>query len=204
MDDGKLDDMRTLRKRVVEHKIPEHLVAAPICTAAKAPELVPHTPGYYGIFIDDAYALPKPFQSLLVQRRTKLIYIGIATRSLYKRLVEQDLLHQGASTFFRGLGAILEFRPPPGSLAGKAKQNNYRFSVIDTTAIRTWIWEHLSVSWVEANPALKEVETLLIRKYFPIMNKDHNPAPVLELADLRRECRIIASTAVSGTDRIGI
>ena len=33
----------------------------------------------------------------------------------------------------------------------------------------------MSVSWAEANPALEEVETLLIRKYSPIINTDDNP-----------------------------
>ena len=187
---------------MAEHKIPEQIVAAPMCTAAEAPKRVRCTPGYYAIFIDDPYALPVPFQNLLVQRRTKVIYIGIATRSLYKRLVEQDLLHQHPSTFFRGLGAILGYRPPIGSLVGKANRNNYRFNVIDTAAIRTWIREHMSVSWAEANPALEEFERLLIRKYSPIINTHDNPAPLPELADLRQECRIIASTALSGTDSL--
>ena len=62
------------------HKIPEQIVAAPMCTAAAAPKRVRCTPGYYAIFIDDPCALPMPFQNLLVQRQTKVIYIGIATR----------------------------------------------------------------------------------------------------------------------------
>jgi len=127
----------------------------PRCTAVQALSLVPASPGYYAIFIDDGAALPSPYGDLLLGRATALIYVGIATVSLYVRLVEQDLQHRRASTFFRGIGSILGYRPPPGWLVGKSNQNNYRFSVADTAEIIEWIGGHLSVNWAEADPALE-------------------------------------------------
>ena len=164
-----------------------------MCTAADAPALVPPRPGYYAIFIDDPGSLPKTFRDLLVERRTSLIYIGIATVSLFNRLIEQDLRHQSPSTFFRAIGAILGHRPVPGSLAGSKNQKNYRFSASDTAEVVRWIDNHLLVSWIEAIPALQQVEKGLISKYYPIINTKHNRHAVVELAALRRECRAIAT-----------
>jgi hypothetical protein len=182
---------------VAETEIPEHLVAKPLCTAAEAAlrlPINPPKPGYYAIFIDDPHSLhPSPFEKILLQKMTRLIYIGIATKSLFQRLVKQDLRHEGGrSTFFRAVGPILEYWPLPGSLAGMKNQNNYRFSPGDTAKIVSWINKHLLVSWVEANPALPKVEQALIRTYCPVINTHHNPQAVPELADLRHQCRIIA------------
>ena|SRR5215469_7814035 len=170
----------------------DRLVRKPICSAAKALERVPPKPGYYTIFIDSPGELPSPFSKLLVQRKTKLIYIGIATRSLYQRLIEQDLFHKKASTFFRGIGAILNFRPPVGSLVGKRNQNNYRFNPADTKEIISWIQHHLRVGWIKEDPALETEESRLIKKHCPIINTEYNPNPVPELASLRSECRTLA------------
>jgi hypothetical protein len=101
---------------MAESGISRRLVTKAIYTAADAPEVVPVKAGYYAIFIDNAAALPSPFRELLVQRATRLIYIGIANRSPHERLVEQDLRHREPSTFFRGMGAILGYRSVAGSL----------------------------------------------------------------------------------------
>jgi hypothetical protein len=164
----------------------------PKCTAVQALSRVPTRPGYYAIFIDDGAALPSPYGDLLLQRATALIYVGIATVSLYGRLVEQDLQHRRASTFFRGIGSILGYRPPPGSLVGKSNQSNYRFSAADTTEIIEWNGRHLSVNWAEADPALETTEASLIRAQRPILNTKHNPDRVSQLAALRDECRRLA------------
>ncbi|MGA8733700.1 MAG: hypothetical protein WB558_07240 [Terriglobales bacterium] len=167
----------------------------PKCTAAQSLSRVPTSPGYYTIFIHDGGALPSPYCDLLRERDTRLIYVGIATVSLYGRLVEQDLQHRRASSFFRGIGSVLGYRPPPGSLVGRANQNNYRFSAADTTEIIEWISGHLSVDWAEADPALETTEASLIRAYRPILNTKYNPAPVSLLAALRNECRRLAGAA---------
>jgi hypothetical protein len=141
---------------------------------------------------------------LLVKKQTNLIYIGIAERSLFKRLFEQDLRHKHPSTFFRGIGPILGYWPPPGSMAGRKKPDNYTFSKSDTAKIVNWIDNHLLVSWVKANPALKGIELRtelkntekeLIRQHCPIINTTHNQHKVKELADLREDCRRIAAGA---------
>jgi hypothetical protein len=179
-------------RMMTDTELPDEILASRKCSAAEALRRAPARPGYYAIFVDSPNQLQSPFSNLLLERRTRLIYIGIATKSLRQRLVEQDLLHRQPSTFFRGIGAILGFRPSPGSLFGKSNQTNYKFSPEDTKQIIAWIDEHLSVSWIEADPAIEEVERGLIRKHFPIINTDDNPKPVLELAALRRECRMIA------------
>jgi hypothetical protein len=183
---------------MIEIESVERLVLELKCTALGAPSRVPKRPGYYAIFIDDGGGLPSPFGDLLLQRATSLIYIGIATVSLHGRLVEQDLQHRRASTFFRGIGSILGYRPPPGSLAGKGNQNNYRFGAADTTEIIEWINGHLSVNWAEADPALETTEASLIRAHRPILNTKCNPDRLSQLAALRDECRRLAR-AVSTT-----
>ena len=176
----------------VQSALASRLVSGPAFPAAEAPALVPCSPGYYAVRIDNSGHLPSPYGALLEHRATELVYIGIATVSLHKRLVEQDLRHKSPSTFFRAIGPILGYRPPVGSLAGKGNQNNYKFTAADTDAIILWIDQHLSVSWVEARPALEGTEASLIRAYRPILNTSHNPEPVAELAILRAECRRIA------------
>lgn len=165
--------------------------------ARLADELVPTRPGYYAIFVSQPDLLGQPFGQILQSRGTCLIYVGIATSSLRRRLVDQDLHHKKPSSFFRGLGVILGFRPPVGSLVGKVNQNNYRFNPADTGEIISWINEHLSVSWVDAVRADKGAEKKAIEKLRPLINTTYNPDRLPELAQLREECRRIArSTGV--------
>lgn len=178
-----------------EAALASRLLSGPTCSAAEAPARVPEAAGYYAIYVDDAGRLPSPYCDLLLRRGTDLVYIGIATVCLYERLVEQDLRHKSPSTFFRGIGPTLGYRPQPGSLVGMKNQNNFRFSVADTAAIVRWIDAHLSVSWAKADPAHKGLETSLIRVHRPIFNTKDNPEPVAELAALRDECRRIARAA---------
>lgn len=176
-------------------ELASRLVVGPTCNAEAAASRVPTQAGYYSIFIDSANSLPAPFSDLIRARDTHLIYLGIAEKSLFGRLVKQDL-HQlkGASTFFRGIGALLGYRPPLGSLVGKRNQNNYRFDIEERDAIIQWIYAHLSVAWVAQEPALREFEAAIIRLHAPIVNKTHNPHFVPELMALRAECRRIALT----------
>lgn len=75
--------------------------------------------GYYSIWITNTKKLPTVFHNELVRRKTNLLYIGIASGSLLKRLYLQELQHRNPATFFRSIGAVLGYRPEPGSLAGK-------------------------------------------------------------------------------------
>ena len=163
--------------------------------------IVPPTPGYYSIFVDNPANLPQPFRDRLCLKNTRLIYIGIATVSLFERLIQQDLRHKSPSTFFRGIGAVLGYRPPSGSLVGKSNQKNYGFSPADTRAIIAWNQEHLSVRFVAVDAAFPNAEQNAIGRSCPIMNTTHNPDCLSALADLRSECRSIACEAPKSRKR---
>ena len=158
-----------------------------------AEQFAPATPGLYSIYVDRADVLPSPFSGELKRRGICLLYVGIASLSLQERLVQQDLRHCNPATFFRGIGAILGYRPPAGSLRGMANQNNYKFSRPDTGEIIHWIDDHLRVRWCECEPSLfDKIEQRLIEHLTPLMNTTHNPARFEALAALRKVCREIA------------
>src|SRR5947209_2881242 len=103
-----------------DNTIAEALEAsAELHPVAIAHAIVPPKPSFYSIFVDTPYSLSSPFDRCLRAKQTCLIYIGVASRSLQGRLIEQDLWHRNPSTFFRGIGAILGYRPAVGSLVGK-------------------------------------------------------------------------------------
>lgn len=162
-------------------------------TIRHAVNLIERRPGIYSIFIDNANNLPEKFCSRLKHDRTRLLYVGRATDSLFKRLIEQELRHKGKATFFRGLGAVLGYRPAFGSLHGKVNQNNYSFNAKDTAQITSWIERHLRVHWIYL-PAKKvlEIESGVIRHLSPLFNYTNNHNYFEELLALRRECRKIA------------
>lgn len=175
-----------LARLLVEHADPR--------PAREAEEGVPKGPGYYSIFLDDAANLPEPFGDLLRQRATNLIYIGIATTTLRERLLDADLRHKRPSTFFRGIGAILGFRPPRGSLLRKRNRRNYRFGAEDTEATIRWINRHILIHWLEDSSPDRDAEVFAIQLHRPILNSTHNPEPLRELAALRAECRRTATS----------
>lgn len=171
------------------HDIETELLV-PKVPASLAESKVPARSGYYAIFIKDRTLLPDWLTEGLDSRG--ILYIGIATRSLATRLCRQELRHRSPATFFRGLGAVLGFRPPAGSLLGKKNQRNYKFSDDDTDQIVQWIDTNLEISWVVSDTPSREIERQLVGRYFPPMNKVHNPRALSELTDLRSVCREIA------------
>lgn len=174
------------------------LASSPRCSAGNAENRVPdNKPGYYAIFIDFEDVLPKTYAKYLHQREDRnLLYIGIATKSLFKRLVQQDLQHNSPSSFFRSLGAVLGYRPKPGSLAGMKNKSNYKFSDADTTKIRDWINSHLSITWICVDAAFLNEEKKMIGAKSPLLNIAHNPKPLHELRVLRARCKQIARMRV--------
>jgi hypothetical protein len=159
-----------------------------------AEQLVPDASGIYAIFVDDARALPRFLSGRLSDGSQRPLYIGQASVSLRLRLIEQDLRHRKPSTFFRGLGAVLGYRPPAGSLKGRKDQTNYKFSPGDTLRICGWIEDHLLVSWRKFPPQqLDEAERALVAEWRPPLNTIHSPESVAELAQLRKLCRLIAA-----------
>ncbi|MCF6171501.1 MAG: hypothetical protein L3J66_11040 [Bacteroidales bacterium] len=159
--------------------------------------IVSSKPGMYCIKIRNINALPKPFNTELKIRKHNIIYIGIATQSLNKRMLNQELRANGHGTFFRSLGAVLGYKPPINSLAEKKNKRNYKFSAADEARIIDWINENLLVNWVEQNSSLEETETALVRKHKPLLNLAKNPSAMPELSMLRKVCVDVAN----GTER---
>ncbi len=155
--------------------------------------LVPSKPGLYCIRIKNIDALPEPFNSEIEKRGHNIIYIGIASQSLNKRMLNQELRANGHGTFFRSLGAILGYRPPFNSLAEKKNKRNYKFSASDEEKIIDWINENLLVNWVEQSSGWEIIESALIRKYKPLLNIANNPKAIPELSKLRKECVEVAN-----------
>lgn len=156
--------------------------------------LVPDASGLYCIRITDVNRLPSPFNSILKERNHNIIYIGIASQSLSKRFLNQELRAKGHGTFFRSIGAVLGYLPPKGSLVEKKNKRNYKFSPKDEEKIIDWMNTNLAVNWVEINSNLENIETFLINKYEPLLNLAKNPVALEILSELRKECLNIANT----------
>ena len=155
------------------------------------PMSIPAAPGLYCIKLKNSASLPAKYGKV---RDDGIIYIGKGD-SLRERLWEEELNHRRPATFFRGIGAVLDYLPPKGSLMGKSNQNNYKFSYEDTEAIKGWMRKSLLVNWVALEPAkIPEAEKSLIIKYQPLMNTTHNPNPSTELAAARKRCREYAKS----------
>ena len=155
---------------------------------------VPDKPGIYCIKIINPNNLPVPFREHLMGRNHDIIYIGIASKSLRKRFLNQELRAKGHGTFFRSIGAILSYRPEKGSLIGKANTRNFKFSSKDEIEIIRWINNNLKVNWIEVDNNFDEIETDLILKHLPLINLSKNPKALAELSSLRSECVKIANT----------
>lgn len=154
---------------------------------------VPDVAGMYAIRIREPKALPEVFANTLNSRNHNLIYIGIASKSLKRRMLGQELRAKGHGTFFRSLGAMLGYTPPAGSLIGKGNTRNYSFSTPDERKIISWINENLLINWVVLNEGWDELETQLILKEKPLMNIAKNPLALDELKRLRANCVDVAN-----------
>lgn len=162
-------------------------------SAGSIDNLVPHNSGLYCICISDINKLPKPFNTFLAHRQHNIIYIGIATGSLKRRFLHQELRANGHGTFFRSIGAVLGHLPPKGSLINKANKRNYKFSPTDEQKIIKWINDNLYVNWVDFSGDFETLETELINKHRPLINIAKNPSSLKELSDLRKFCVQIAN-----------
>ena len=162
--------------------------------AGSIDHVVPQQPGIYAIRVDDRASLPGDFSQLSTQSGHQLLYIGIASQSLHKRFLGQELRARGHGTFFRSIGAVLGYRPEVGSLIGKKNTRNYKFSSVDEHEIIAWINRSLSVNWIEfPTEALHQAETALITEHRPLLNIAGNPAALTQLSALRAECVRIAN-----------
>ncbi|MBZ0247438.1 MAG: winged helix-turn-helix domain-containing protein [Cyclobacteriaceae bacterium] len=160
--------------------------------AGSIDSLVPDDPGLYCIRISNPQVFNPTFAKVLEERNHNIVYIGMATQNLSKRFLGQELRAIGHGTFFRSLGAVLGYRPEPGSLKNKKNQNNYTFSETDKKKIITWINQNLLVNWVAVEGNLSAIEDKLIKVYLPLLNISKNPGALKELIELRGDCKRIA------------
>ena len=154
---------------------------------------VPDESGFYCINIRDINTLPTEFSAELKSRESNVIYIGLASNSLKTRFLNQELRAKGHGTFFRSLGAILGCRPEEGSLNEKKNKRNYNFNHVDKQLIIDWINTNIMVNWVCCDSDFEALETLLIKKYTPLMNLAKNPLKLKRLTELRSVCLNIAN-----------
>lgn len=171
-----------LRKDATERMLIEgKFVAASEVTES----MVPDVPGLYCMKLRKSVALPAKYGKVA---ENGIIYIGQASKSLRKRFWEQELNHKSAATFFRSIGAMLGYLPPKGSLAGKSTRN-YMFSPEDTEAIKKWMRQSLLVNWIPFDTeTMDTAERILIVKYKPLVNIEHNPQASEELKAARQKC----------------
>lgn len=152
---------------------------------------VPAVSGLYCIKLRKGVVLSAKYGKV---RDDGIIYIGKGD-SLRERLWQEELNHRRPATFFRGIGAMLDYLPPKGSLTGKSNQNNYEFSDEDTEAIKKWMRQSLFVSWIAVEQEkIKITEKELIKKYQPLMNYIYNPNKSKELAAAGERCREYAKS----------
>ena len=163
-----------------------------ISVGALSGEMVPDVPGLYCIKLRKSVRLPAKFGKV---REDGVIYIGKASTSLRKRFWKQELNHIGAATFFRSIGAMLEYLPPKGSLVGKKNQSNFKFSPEDTEAIRQWMRNSLTANFIAfSTETMDDVEKKLIDTYRPLVNYTHNPDYSRELEAVKDKCREYAKS----------
>ena len=154
-------------------------------------ERIPNVPGIYCIKLRHGISFPKDYGKI---REDGIIYIGKADKSLRKRLWDQELNHNGHATFFRSIGAMLDLRPPKGSLSGSTSRN-YEFNEEDTKYIRFWMRECLMVNFVPVPVEnIEPIENSLIKKYCPLVNIKGNPQKSRALEVVRKECVEIAQS----------
>lgn len=158
---------------------------------SQASHQLPDSPGLYAIRIAKPGNLKASLRKELGNRGHNIMYIGIASQSLKKRL-GQELWAKGHGTFFRSLGAVLGYLPPKSSLVGKGNQNNYKFSPKDEGKIIKWIEENLTINWLTLSDNWNIEEDKLIKKYFPMLNIQGNPGALREVVDARNKCKVIA------------
>lgn len=148
--------------------------------------------GFYCIKTKEKAVLPPRYQGHLINNNHRIIYIGKAENAtLKKRLLGQELRARGHGTFFRSIGAVLEFTPEPGSLLNYKNKNNYKFSPKNENKIINWINSNLEVNWISYSGDFA-IEADLIKKYKPLLNDTHNPYRLTELREDKANCRSIA------------
>ena len=156
--------------------------------------------GIYALRIRDISTFPLELRNEIEDKDSSIIYIGKASKNLGKRL-DEECRGKRHGTFFRGIGALINFKPPKGSLIGKANSNNYKFSSTDSSKIIDWMNENLEFDYLKVEKNIDFIEKDLIKHFQPILNSTHNPKKSIYLAALRKECRNVALQEGTATNR---
>ena len=163
-------------------------------TVASIKSEVPVSPGIYSIRADGPN-IPSIIREELHFRKSNLLYVGVATISLKKRLLDQELGAKGHGTFFRSIGSVLGYKPEKGSFRSKKNKRNFIFKRKDISEIINWINYNLIINFVEYDgDDLKNVETEIIKKYSPLFNISKTPNKFYYLVKLRENCIKIANS----------
>jgi hypothetical protein len=147
--------------------------------------------GLYCIRLKSHSKLPNRYQNILDQRNHRIIYIGKAQGQSLRDRLNQEIYHTSPGTFFRSIGAVLNYTPIPGHLKDKRNQKNYKFSVKDTLSITDWLLNNTEFSIYPVEGDFS-IENELIKKYCPLLNDKSNPLRLTELREDRKKCREIA------------
>lgn len=147
--------------------------------------------GFYCIKLKKNSKLPDRYQSILEKRKYKYIYIGKAEGQTLRERLAQELELKKAGTFFRSIGCVLEYFPIKGHLKGKSNQNNFKFSKEDKSEIIKWLKDNVELSIANYSGDFN-IESVLIKKYCPLLNDTHNPMKLQELKNDKNICRKIA------------
>jgi len=147
--------------------------------------------GLYCIKLKKDSKLPSRYQNILDQRSHRIIYIGKAQGQSLRDRLSQEIYHTNPGTFFRSIGAILNYTPIPGHLKDKRNQKNYKFSVKDTLSITDWLLNNTEFRIYPVEGDFS-IENELIEKYCPLLNDKSNPLRLTELREDRKKCREIA------------
>ena len=145
--------------------------------------------GLYALKVIDIAKLPKIFQAEMLNCKHSIIYIGKAEKSVLNKRLREECRGESHGTFFRGIGALLNFRPEKGSLINMSNQNNYKFNPRDSQAIINWMNSNLYFNYIKLDKDFETIEKQLISKTCPILNTTHNPNKSKLLALKRKECR---------------
>jgi hypothetical protein len=130
--------------------------------------------GLYFIKLKNGAKLPTRYQTILDQRSHRIIYIGKAQGQSLNDRLRQEIYHTSPGTFFRSIGAVLNYKPIPGHLKGKSNQKNYKFSPTDTNSITNWLLKNTEFVIKEVQGDFS-IEDELIRNYHPLLNDKNNP-----------------------------
>ena len=148
--------------------------------------------GFYVIKLRCESILPISYQDELIERANSILYIGKAEGQSLRKRLEQEILHKGAGTFFRSIGAVLGKRPPFESLKEKKNKKNYRFNERDNQFIIGWLLQNVEIAIEKFEGDFNKEESKMIKKYAPLLNYTHNPLKSKQLERDRELCREIA------------